>query len=324
MTQIFLADPNIRREQIEAIRSALPADWSLTQDVAGATAILTENVAVTGEMIADAGAQLRLVARLETGSAAIHVPTTGAPIAVVELPNTAMAGVAELAVLLIMALSRRLLYLVRQTQAQAWLDDRNEPKLTDQQFYTYNWIGLDDFGTLYRKKVGLVGLGVIGRATAVRLAGLGMKLLYTQRNRLDPATEARYGVEWRNLEDLLRESDFVSLHHRFQEGPDGNDKQFGAREFELMKPTAYFINTARGRMVDEDALVAALRSGQIAGAGLDVFRYEPLPPDHPLWQLAGDNVILTPHVAGSPIVEAWNNTASDLIEHIRHVQTQAA
>jgi phosphoglycerate dehydrogenase-like enzyme len=204
----------------------------------------------------------------------------------------------------------------RQTNQQLWLPDRSEPILTDQRKYTYNWIGLEDFGTLYGKTAGLIGLGLIGRATADRLRAVGMRLLYTQRNRLDPATEARYGVQWRELDDLLRESDFVSLHHRFQEGPDGNDNHIGAREFALMKPTAYLVNTARGRLVDEDALLEALRSRQIAGAGLDVFRYEPLPADHPLFELAGDNVILTPHVAGAPVTEAWATIARELVEKV--------
>ncbi len=193
-----------------------------------------------------------------------------------------------------------------------------EPILTDQSKYTYNWIGLEDFGTLYGKTVGLIGLGLIGRATAARLRAFGMRLLYTQRTRLDPATEAALGVEWRTLDDLLAESDFVSLHHRFQEGPGGNDNHIGAREFARMKPTAYLINTARGRLVDEDALVEALRTGQIAGAGLDVFRYEPLPGDHPLLELAGDNVLLTPHTAGAPITEAWQTIAEELVEHVQH------
>jgi phosphoglycerate dehydrogenase-like enzyme len=145
-------------------------------------------------------------------------------------------------------------------------------------------------------------------------------LLYTQRHRLAPDEENALGLQWRELDELLRESDFVTLHHRFQEGSDGNDQQFGVREFALMKPTAYFINTARGRLVDEDALVDALRSGQIAGAGLDVFRYEPLPPEHPLLELAGDNVILTPHVAGAPVTEAWQIIAEELVERLQQMQ----
>ncbi|MEZ4831159.1 MAG: NAD(P)-dependent oxidoreductase [Caldilineaceae bacterium] len=149
---------------------------------------------------------------------------------VVDLPNTALVGVAEHAVLLIMMLSRQIVSVSRRTRAQEWLPDRSEPILTDQRKYTYNWIGIEDFGTLYRKTVGIVGLGIIGKAIAERLRAFGMRVLYTQRTRLDAETEARYGVEWRELDDLLAESDFVSLSHRFQDGPDGNDNHFGARE----------------------------------------------------------------------------------------------
>ncbi|MCB0046571.1 MAG: hypothetical protein KDD92_14195 [Caldilineaceae bacterium] len=313
MTTIYLADPAIRAEQINAVRAALPEGWTLVDDPAGVDAILTENADVTDAMLGAAGDSLRLIARLDTGQASIA--STSVPL--VDLPNTALVGVAEHAVMLIMALSRHLTWVIQQTNAQAWLDDRSEPLLTDQTKYAYNWIGLEDFGTLYGKTVGLIGMGLIGRATAARLQAFGMKLLYTQRNRLDPATEARYGVQWRELDDLLSESDFVTLHHRFQAGDGGNDKHIGARELSLMKPTAYLINTARGRLVDEDALVQALNDGTIAGAGLDVFRYEPLPADHPLFDLAGDNVILTPHVAGAPVTEAWETIARELVEHVQ-------
>lgn len=312
MTKIFLADSAMRAEQIDAIQRALPAEWTLTDRANGATAILSENADITAAMLAEAGDDLRLIVLLDTGNATVVATTTP----IIMLPNTALVGVAEHAVMLIMALSRHLAAVIRATNARQWLPDRNEPILTDQQRYTYNWIGLEDFGTLYGKTVGLVGLGLIGRATAARLRPFGMRLLYTQRNRLDAATEAHLGVEWRSMDDLLRESDFVSLHHRFQAEAPSNDNHIGARELGLMKPTAYLINTARGRLVDEDALVAALQSGRIAGAGLDVFRYEPLPDEHPLFALAGDNVILTPHVGGAPVTEAWATIARELVEHV--------
>jgi glyoxylate reductase len=311
--RIFVADPGIRVEQIAAIRGQLPAGWLLADTAAGAAAILTEHVDITPAMVAEADGSLRLIARLDTGSA--QVPA-GVTVPVVDLPNTALVGVAEHTLLLMMALSRQLLDVTARTQAQAWLPERSAPILTDQRRYTYNWIGLDDFGVLYRKTLGIVGLGLIGRAVAVRARAFGMRVLYTQRTRLEPATEQALGVQWRPLDDLLAASDFVSLHHRFQEGPEGNDQQIGARELGLMKPTAYLINTARGRLVDEDALVAALQSGQIAGAGLDVFRYEPLPPDHPFFTLAGPRLILTPHVAGAPMVDAWQTIADELVERL--------
>lgn len=317
MTHIYLADPQIRAEQLAAIRAILPDDWTLGDTLTGATAILTENAPITRTMVEAAGDSLRLIARLDTGSATVDETTVRTTVRVVDLPNTALIGVAELAVLLILALSRHLFQITRAMQRRAWLPDRSQPILTDQRRYTYNWIGLEEWGVLYGKKVGIIGLGIIGRAIAARLRPFGMTLLYTQRHRLAPAVEADLGVEWRSLDDLLRESDFVSLSHRFQEGPQGNDKHIGARELALMKPTAYLINTARGRLVDEDALVEALQNGRIAGAGLDVFRYEPLPTDHPLFALAGNNVILTPHVAGAPIGEAWSTIAQELVTHIQ-------
>ena len=150
----------------------------------------------------------------------------------------------------------------------------------------------------------------------VKGCAFGVQLLYTDLQRFDPAVKPN----WRLLAHAgrpVRESDFVTLHLRFIDGPDGNDKWFGAREFGLMKPTAFFINTARGRLVDEDALIDALQTGKIAGAGLDVFRYEPLPKDSPLLALAGDRVILTGHVSGTYNVEAWQITAQELVERVQ-------
>jgi phosphoglycerate dehydrogenase-like enzyme len=313
-TAIYVADPVIQPELLGTIRASLPSGWSIGRVLEGASVILTENVDVSEEMLTAAGEQLRLVARLEAGSAA--VAPTGLPI--IDLPDPARLGVAEHAITLILTLSRHLFWVTNQTADERWVPGRDRPILTDQQHYTYNWIGLADFGMLYRKTVGIVGLGYVGRAVAQRLRPFGVRLLYTDVDRFD-GEEARLGVEWRTLEDLLQESDFVTLHHVFVEGPQGNDKQFSAREFDLMKSTAYFINTSRGRMVDEEALVKALRSGKIAGAGLDVFRYEPLPAGHPLFELTGNNVILTPHVAGTPDAQAQQTVADELIERVRGV-----
>ena len=315
MTEIYIADPQIRAEQIEAIRQALPPGWSLPDTPDNATAILTESVDVTREMLARAGPGLRLIARLDTGNAA--VPDTDVPVA--DLSNTGLIGVAEHAVTLMLTLSRRLFRVARQTAAQQWIAGRDQPILTDQRRYTYNWIGLEGSGCLYRRVVGIVGFGHIGRAVAARLRPFGVQLLYNDLNRLTPSEEARLGVRWRNLDSLLSESDFITLHHRFVEGPGGNDRQFSAREFALMKPTTFFINTSRGRMVDEDALAEAVRTGRIAGAGIDVFRYEPFAADNSLATLAGDNVILTAHTAGAPMVEAWQTTAQELIERIQEL-----
>ena len=311
MRTLYLADPAIHPEQLAAVRAVLPADWQLSDQPDAAAVFLTENRAIDAEMVARAGDALRLVVRLDTGHAALPADLA---VPLVDLPNTALLGVAEHALLLMMALSRQLFGVVAATQAQQWLPERSEPILTDQRRYTYNWIGLQEFGVLYRKTLGIVGLGLIGAAVAPRARAFGRRVLYPQRTRLDPGREHQLGVAWHSLDDVLAQSDFVSLHHRFQEEPGGNDKQIGARELALMKPTAYLINTARGRLVDEEALAAALAGGQIAGAGLDVFRYEPLPPGHPFFALAGPRLILTPHVAGAPVAEARRTIADELVE----------
>lgn len=311
MIRLYIADPAIRQGQLEALRAQLPEGWQLTDAPDDAALILTENAAVTAEMLERAGESLRLVVRLDTGKA----PLPPLPVPLFEPPNTALIGVAEHAIALMLALKRRLAWVHAQTRAQAWLPEKATPKLTDQTNYTYNWIGLDDFGVLYGQTVGLVGLGYIGRAVAARLKPFGVRLLYTQRRRLPRYEEARLGVSYRSFEALLGEADIISLHHRFQPGV--NDKQFDAAAFARMKPGALLINTARGRLVDEAALVEALRQGRLGGAGLDVFTYEPLPPEHPLLQIDDARLILTPHVAGAPVQAAWETIARDIIAALR-------
>jgi phosphoglycerate dehydrogenase-like enzyme len=313
-TTIYLADPQIQKEQIEALRRALPAGWGLGDRPETAVAILTENVDVSQTLLHQAP-RARLILCLDTGQACV----ASTPLPVVNLSNTGLIGVAEHVVALILALSRRLLWVARTAAAHAWVAGRDQPILTSQKKYTYNWIGLEQSGAIYAKKVGIVGFGHIGRAVASRLRPFGVRLLYTDLKRLEPQTEKELGVQWRQVDDLLRESDFVTLHLRFAEGPGGNENMFGAEQFALMKPSAYFINTSRGRLVDEAALVEALRARTIAGAGLDVFRYEPLPPDHPLLTLAGDNVILTAHTAGTYNPEAWQTIAEEIVEDVRAV-----
>jgi len=173
--RIYVADPSIRQEQIVAMRNQLPDGWLLARDAAGAAVILTQHVDVAGETLAAAGAGVRLIARLTPGRATI--PTTS--VAVIELTNRALIGVAEHAVTLILALSRHVLRVARETASQQWVPGVRQPALTDQHGYAYNWIGLDDFGTLYRKTVGIVGLGYVGRAVARRLQPFGVRLLHT-------------------------------------------------------------------------------------------------------------------------------------------------
>jgi glyoxylate reductase len=152
-------------------------------------------------------------------------------------------------------------------------------------------LGQDIFGAT----LGIVGMGRIGQAVAKRANGFDMRVLYYDQQRL-PEVEQSLGVEYCPLEDLLAESDFVSLHVNLT--PDTHYLVSG-RELELMKPTATLINTARGPIVDPEALYKALKSNQIAYAALDVTDPEPLPADHKLLTLP--NLIVAPHIASATV-----------------------
>jgi D-3-phosphoglycerate dehydrogenase len=145
---------------------------------------------------------------------------------------------------------------------------------------------------LHGKTLGVIGLGAIGRQTALIARGIGMRVIAWTMHPSEKLAQ-ELGVEMVELDELYRTSDVVSLHLRLSPETTGF---LGAREFGLMKPTAIFINTARGAITDEKALVEALEKKTIAAAGLDVFQTEPLPQNHPLTKLP--NVIITPHSGG--------------------------
>jgi D-3-phosphoglycerate dehydrogenase len=152
------------------------------------------------------------------------------------------------------------------------------------------WIGRDNI-LLRGKTLGVLGAGNIGTAMIRLGQALGMKL---QAWTINPTPEraATLGIAFVSLEELLRTSDVVTLHVRLTEQTRG---LIGQRELALMKPGALLINTARGAMVDSQALAAALHSGHLGGAGIDVYDVEPIPPDHPL--LSCEQIVLTPHNA---------------------------
>jgi glyoxylate reductase len=159
------------------------------------------------------------------------------------------------------------------------------------------------------KTLGIVGLGAIGEAVARRARGFGMRTLYTKRRQLEPTREAALGVEYRSLNDLLIESDFVSVHAALS--PE-TIHLIGERELKLMRPTAYLVNTARGPIVDEKALVHALQEKRIAGAALDVYEQEPK-VEPGLINLP--NVVLTPHL-GSAARDTRERTSGIVVENI--------
>jgi lactate dehydrogenase-like 2-hydroxyacid dehydrogenase len=166
---------------------------------------------------------------------------------------------------------------------------------------------------LLGKSVGIVGMGKIGFEVARRLAAFQCPLLYYDRRRVSPDDERELGLESVPLDDLLRGSDIVTLHLPLT--PETRHL-IGGRELGLMKKTALLINTARGAIIDEAALVEALLEGSIAGAGLDVYSDEPPAPRDPLRSCK--NVVLTPHTAGQTR-EAMDRMVTCMLDNLDRV-----
>jgi phosphoglycerate dehydrogenase-like enzyme len=197
---------------------------------------------------------------------------------------------ASAALLLILALAKRLPDKERITRAGRW----------DLQAAV---MGLE----LKGRTLGIIGLGHSGRELVRLAAPFAMRVLAYSPS-ADPAQTETLGVRLTSLEEVLREADFVSLHCRLTEK---TRHLLGAEQLALLKPTAYLVNVARGALIDQAALVNALRSRSFAGAGLDVFEVEPLPPDDPILKL--DNVLATPHWLASTR-DVWEATGRAMAE----------
>ena len=193
-------------------------------------------------------------------------------ITVTTTPDTATESVAEHALALMLAAARKIPQTDRQVKDGKWIRG-----LTTQ---------------LYGKTVGVIGTGVIGSHFAKLAKGIGMNVIAWTFNPSDEKAN-NIGLKYVPLEQLLRESDVVSIHLRLSDQTEG---LIGKNEIAKMKSTAFIVNTARGRILDSEALVEALKEDKIAGGGLDVFKKEPIDPDDPILDL--DNIVLTPHSAG--------------------------
>ncbi|OGY83716.1 MAG: hypothetical protein A3F54_05025 [Candidatus Kerfeldbacteria bacterium RIFCSPHIGHO2_12_FULL_48_17] len=259
----------------ELYREAARADGLFT--------LLTEKI---DKKFLRANKHLKIVANYAVGFDNIDVPAaTALGIPVTNTPGVLNEAVAEHALTLMCAISRRIVEAdryVRSGKYHSW--------------QSMLFLGADFFG----KNLGIVGLGRIGISLARRAAqGLGMKILYTDP-RPNREFERHYDAEFVKLPELLRRSDFVSLHVPLLPS---TRHLISAKQFAMMKPTAYLINTSRGPVVDEKALVRALKKRLIAGAAIDVFEKEPrLAPG--LTKL--DNIILTPHIASATVTARDN------------------
>ncbi|MFF3490467.1 NAD(P)-dependent oxidoreductase [Streptomyces sp. NPDC002795] len=223
--------------------------------------------------------QLRLIQKLGSGVNTIDLDEARTRnVAVANMPGANAQAVTEATLALMLAALRRVVPLDADTRA-----GRGWPLETAQ---------AEHLGELGGRTVGLIGYGQVARRLAPVLTALGAQVLRHDRSG-GAAAEADPGeTPWRPLEALLAESDVVSLHLPLTEHTEG---LLDSRRIGLMKPGAVLVNTARGGLVDEPALTAALRTGHLAAAGLDVFAQEPVAPDNPL--LALPNVVVTPHLA---------------------------
>jgi glyoxylate reductase len=258
-----------------------PAD-ELTRRVAGCdglVSLLTDRI--DGALL-DAAPKLKVVSNYAVGFNNVDVAAcTARGVCVGNTPGVLTDATADLAVTLLLAAARCIPQGAADAKAGRWLT-----------WEPLGWMGKDLAG----RTLGIVGMGRIGFAAAKRLhRGWGMKVLYTARG---PKADAdrELGARRVELDELLAESDFVSVHADLNPTTRG---LFGAAHFAKMKPSAVFVNTARGPLVDQVALAQALRGGTIFAAGLDVTDPEPLPPSHELYALP--NCLIVPHVASATV-----------------------
>ncbi len=248
---------------------------SRLKDREGLVCLLTERV---GEDVLRAGQKLRIVANVAVGYDNIDVPACSKRgVVITNTPGVLDETTADFAWTLMMAVARRVVEADHYVRAGNW-----------QGFDFDQFCGTDVWG----KTLGVVGFGRIGRAVARRAAGFAMKVIYNSKSRAPTAVENELHAEYRDLNTLLAAADFVTLHVPLN----GDTRQmFDAPKLFRMKPTAFLINTSRGPVVDEAALVHALESQKLAGAGLDVFEQEPFV--HP--GLKRPNVVLAPHLGSA-------------------------
>jgi len=275
--------------EMEVWPGELPPPYEVLQekarDAEGLITLLTDKVDAA---LMDAASKLKVVSNLAVGYDNISIAeATKRHIVVGNTPGVLTETTADLAFALLMAAARRVVEADNYTKKGQW-----------QTWGPMILLGQD----IHHATLGIIGLGYIGAEVARRAKGFNMKVLYYDEMRRSEAEERQLGVEYvPELEKLISSADFISIHVPLLPQ---TRHLIGAAEFAVMKPTAIFINTARGPVVDQKALYDALKSGQIFAAGIDVTEIEPIPPDDPLLTL--DNIIITPHIASASFTTRKN------------------
>lgn len=283
-------------EHFEVVQGTSTAEDEIIRQAQGCSAILVRSASITAKIM-NAIPTLRIVAKHGIGVDNIDVDAaTKKEILVVNAPLSNINAVAEHTVTLLLSLSKHLVRMDRITR--------------DGQFSRRNAFPTVELSGC---TVGLLGLGKIARLVAKKLSGFGMNLIGS-----DPFVTqedvAELGITVVTNEELYARSDFLCVHAPLIPS---TRHMLGADEFRAMKPTAFVINAARGPVIDEPALIEALRAGEIAGAGLDVFEAEPPEPDNPLFTM--DNVIVSPHNAAlsdGALLAMAMDSATGIVEYL--------
>lgn len=283
------AEVKIRKAKYPASRKTLLNE---IRDVEGLLCFLTDKI---DSDVIEAARKLRVISNCAVGVDNVDVESaTKRGIFVTNTPEVLTETTADLTWALLMCIARRITEAENFIKTGKW-----------RRWHLMLMTGTDVHG----KTLGIVGLGRIGAAVARRAKCFGMKILYYDTVR-HPSLEEKLNLEYVNLEGLLKNSDYVTLHVPLLKQ---TYHLLGERELSMMKSTAYLVNASRGAVIDEKALIKALRRRKIAGAALDVFEKEPISKDHPL--LKFENVVAVPHI-GSATVETRTKMAIMAAENL--------
>jgi len=316
---LFLTQRSERQQQSALAAAPAKLDITMRRDPSRAEILrllpemeflISERAGVIdAEMIA-AGKKLKLIQRLGSQTWDIDLAAARrAGIFVCYLPLATCQLVAEHIVLQMLATAKRVRELM-QIVAEAG-DWGVPPRRCTEDYYVGNWSHRANIRGLRKSMVGIVGFGEIGGELAQRLRSFDCTVLYNKRTRLPATAEAEFSITYATQNDLLEQSDFVcSLLPLSPETEQSVNTNF----FAAMKPGAIFVHCGAGAVVDETALIDALRSGKLAGAALDTYTYEPMRPDDPLLELARDpmqNLMLTPSIAAGTLTMSGHPRAGD-------------
>jgi len=300
-----------------------PADVRLVDDQAellanagGASVIVVEELTVGEKETAAAGTSLKFVQKY--GFTTRNIDSSACDksgVKLLTIRRRANISTAEQGLTLMLALARQLTRNANLISVEQLKNAGYNPTTYDRSHTPNgNWARIPGMVTLYRKQLGIIGLGEIGRELALRALALGMRIVYSQRTRLPAEIEQQYQAHYSSMDELLASSDCVSLHLPRSAATAGF---IGSRQLSIIKPGAFLINVSQPNQVERRALCDALASGRLGGFGLDTFYDEPGSADDPLIQFP--NVIVTPHLGGSPRWNSLDDIEEVIVSLSRHL-----